>query len=661
MSIKKNLGGDRINVEGKMEVEMHEYARSTHNQSKVWKSSMAAGTVVPFLHEWGMTGTSFEIDLFVDVKTLPTVGPLFGSYKVALEVYTIPIRLYQALLNNDELEIGFDMAKVKLPVITLQATELPDGQDQMIRDIDNIQINPSCILKYQGISGIGQYDAGGLADGRRSFNAIALLGYWDIMKNYKCNKQEKVGYVIHSVPLERTDNIIEVVIKSSAGDAVLPQEPTTGTIGWSWLAVMRVQYTTGMDFNQLMVTDINGDRWQVTSIADMDGNDGGMATFKLKREFMEIMILQNWGYQDPRDTVTTEVRLEQFELKNIDRMRRLILRHADDDVAFDITNQNITPYSLLLQESGEGFTALMQTQEGLGVKTYLSDLNNNWINSETITGSNGINEMTKVRIEDDAFTVDAMLLARKFYDYLNRVAASGGSYKDWMDVTYKEAGYNRIVSPVYVGGLIQELEFDEVISNSESPSGQPLGSLAGRGFTNRDRKGGNINIHLSEPSIIIGTVDITPRPDYSQGNKWWVNVKTMDDWHKPAMDQIGWQDMITEERAWWETEQNQATGQWVQRSMGKQPSWINYMTNVNETYGNFADKNMEMFMTLNRRYTAMFIGESWRAADLTSYVDPAKFNFIFAQTSRDSQNFWVQIGVKNYSRRIMSAKQIPNL
>ena len=29
---------------------------------------------------------------------------------------------------------------------------------------------------------------------------------------------------------------------------------------------------------------------------------------------------------------------------------------------------------------------------------------------------------------------------------------------------------------------------------------------------------------------------------------------------------------------------------------------VNYMTNVNKTYGNFAIQDNEMFMTLNRRY-----------------------------------------------------------
>ena len=81
------------------------------------------------------------------------------------------------------------------------------------------------------------------------------------------------------------------------------------------------------------------------------------------------------------------------------------------------------------------------------------------------------------------------------------------------------------------------------------------------------------------------------------------------------------------------------------------------MTNVNQTRGNFADQNKEMFMTLNRRYEKGIDGID----DLTTYIDPSKFNNIFAQEALDSQNFWVQIGNNITARRKMSAKVIPNL
>jgi hypothetical protein len=82
------------------------------------------------------------------------------------------------------------------------------------------------------------------------------------------------------------------------------------------------------------------------------------------------------------------------------------------------------------------------------------------------------------------------------------------------------------------------------------------------------------------------------------------------------------------------------------------------MTNVNQCRGNFAIDGDSMFMTLNRSYD-----QSGRdgITDLTTYIDPSKFNNIFAQTDRSSQNFWTQIGCEIKARRKMSAKVIPNL
>ena len=47
--------------------------------------------------------------------------------------------------------------------------------------------------------------------------------------------------------------------------------------------------------------------------------------------------------------------------------------------------------------------------------------------------------------------------------------------------------------------------------------------------------------------------------------------------------------------------------------------------------------------------------------DLTTYIDPAKWNDIFAYKSRDAQNFWGQFAIDAKVRRVMSANQIPNM
>ena len=108
----------------------------------------------------------------------------------------------------------------------------------------------------------------------------------------------------------------------------------------------------------------------------------------------------------------------------------------------------------------------------------------------------------------------------------------------------------------------------------------------------------------------------------------------------------------------WDTFTN-ASGIETKYSAGKLPAWINYMTDVNETHGNFADVNNQMFMTLNRRYEGD--EDTKRIKDLTTYIDPKIYNNIFADASLDAQNFWVQIKMDCNVRRKMSAKIIPNI
>ena len=67
-------------------------------------------------------------------------------------------------------------------------------------------------------------------------------------------------------------------------------------------------------------------------------------------------------------------------------------------------------------------------------------------------------------------------------------------------------------------------------------------------------------------------------------------------------------------------------------------------------------------MVFQRNYEPTFTGANkWEIRDSTTYIDPAKFNHIFAQASLDSQNLWMQIAVNMTVRRRMSAKMMPNL
>ena len=63
--------------------------------------------------------------------------------------------------------------------------------------------------------------------------------------------------------------------------------------------------------------------------------------------------------------------------------------------------------------------------------------------------------------------MDALNLAQKVYNMLNRIAVSGGTYRDWLETVFTGGEYmERCETPVFEGGTSQEIVFQEVISNS---------------------------------------------------------------------------------------------------------------------------------------------------------------------------------------------------
>ena len=176
-----------------MTVDLKTYNRSTHDLSYAWRSSMGVGTLVPCMKILGLPGDTFDIRIDNKVLTHPTVGPLFGSYKLQVDIFTVPFRLYIAALHNNALNVGMDMSKVKIPIYRVgqkQGTDLPK----------DLLYSSSCILTYLGNRGQQTRKSTGSSLTVQDFNAVPILGYLDIFKNYYANKQEEYFKFIGADP-----------------------------------------------------------------------------------------------------------------------------------------------------------------------------------------------------------------------------------------------------------------------------------------------------------------------------------------------------------------------------------------------------------------------------------------------------------------------------
>ena len=626
MSITKSIGKNTLGGGNSMQVDLKTYNRSTHNLSAAWRSSMGVGTLVPCLKLIGLPGDTFDIDIDTKVMTHPTVGPLFGSYKMQIDIFTAPFRLYNAMLHNNALNIGLDMSKVKLPIYDQYM-----NTDGKIENSTKLTYSSSSILTYLGQRNVKNYDSDKkIIKGQ----AVPWLSYLDIFKNFYANKQENNYYYLIKSAYQNTTFTSRAIVYDQEGKVT-----TGGTI-----EIVNMTLIQWMTSGEVYGTDTetNTQKW----LTSVEINKYWTPSEKGKNVLLTFRRGQHWKFGD-QARYSNDSYIQSAGLDELDQLRETILSKGSEQFIIKRTTNKY--FNDVLGESN-GKWNLKEAGCGLILKTYQSDIFNNWIKTEWITGENGISAVTAISTAGDKFTIDQLNLSKKVYDMLNRIALSGGTYQDWVETVYTSDWNMHTETPMYEGGLSTEIEFQEVVSNSATDD-EPLGTLAGRGI-NTQKKGGKLHIKIQEPCYIIGIASITPRVDYCQGNDFDTNLETLNDLHKPALDGIGYQDLLTSQAAGWVNPNS---------AYGKTVAWINYMTNYNKTYGTFAENGNEAFMVLNRIFEPLNGDFTQPRIDNTSYIDPSKYNYIFAETTTEAQNFWVQIGYGIEARRVMSAKQIPNL
>ncbi len=659
-----------------MTVQLENFGRSSFNIGGIVATDQAAGTIVPYFCDIATNGTTYYIDMATKTRTLPTVGPLFGSFKHQLDWFSIPIRLYIGALHNNALGIGMNMAQIKMPKMDFLVYY--NNQTPYTEQFNQKQIAQDSLVAYLGIRGLGRASANGTY---RRFPAIFLLAYWDIYKNYYANKQEGIGMMIgpniaqwtefqagSKIANRDSQYGFNADIKILAGEkCFLTVSTGSPASGYSNPDNFEIAKKEGNETVYIAIEDNPDIDWMI--------NEGNQFT---------LYFHVDWTFPQGSNVVRkneNRIQTVKFNLDIIDAMRERILAtpKTTELIISDVGEGNSWPYHLIYAQCQTNNSKLNDgvgsyfSQCGLGLRTYLSDRFNNWLSSEWIDGATGVNEISAVDVSDGKLTMDALILAKKVFNMLNRIAVSDGTYNSWQEAVYGITAVRMAESPIYCGGMSSEIVFDEVVSNSVATNAageeEPLGSLAGRGADRGSKGGESIKIKITEPSMIMCLGSIVPRVFYSEGNKWWTMIDTMNDLHKPSLDAIGFQDLLTEEMAAWSTELTKETGRLgtpTYKAVGKQTSWIEYQTNVNQSFGGFAAGGELDWMVLNRPYHVNKLigaGEDSKPliGDATTYIDPKLFNRAFADTKLTAKNFWVQVAFDITARRVMSAKQIPNL
>lgn len=659
MAVVRTLGKNTLGDNDKMKVAMRDYDMSTHDISTIFRSSIGVGMLVPFCKILCQKGDIIDINLINKTLSQPTLGPLFGSFKLQHFMFFGGFRLYNSWLHNNRTGIGMKMSDIKLPMMVANTSGIATDA--------KTNISASALYKYLGWSKSRR--TGANATQGVSKNGVPLLLYIDIFKNFFANMQENKFYMLKGAGEVKLD--IQKSYKNlNDGIYIIGKNQET----------IKITNTTTIQAG-LLLNKYEG-FWSSIKVKIL-GSDGGLYDKKLSQlttNASSATITLNNVSADPYATIlqlfTTKetanyikTELGQYDLKVLDQIRDVILHKKGNETL--LLNENNTGLpnngSTELQDFiKDVINSQSNKLGGMLLKTYDSDIFNNWVKTDWIDGAGGITEITSIDItaNDGKLTMDALNLQQKVYNMLNRIAVSGGTYRDWLETVYTAGKYlDRPETPVFIGGMTQYIEFDEVISKSATETtygSQPLGDIAAIGRGGKPLNNGHIHYQCEEPGYIMGLMAITPMIDYSQGNDFDLNLQTIDDLHKPALDGIGYQDLIQEQMVG-ETSVYEGS-LYLEKikhlAANKTVAWIDYMTNYNRTYGDFAAGEALDFMVLNRRYE---VSSSNTISDLTTYIDPQKYIEIFADTSIDSQNFWVQTVIQATRRGNYSAKQIPFL
>ena len=116
---------------------------------------------------------------------------------------------------------------------------------------------------------------------------------------------------------------------------------------------------------------------------------------------------QSWWIRTIQST--EQQALESFPLNEIDTIRDEILANPGN-TAYKIghVTSNLKLKTIFAQRGINDKLKSTRPQYGLLLRTYNSDLYQNWINTEWIEGANGINEISSVDVTDGKLSIDAL-------------------------------------------------------------------------------------------------------------------------------------------------------------------------------------------------------------------------------------------------------------
>lgn len=243
--------------------------KSNVNLSHVSPTTLAPGNLIPISFTRILAGDDLRFKPSAFVQAMPMNAPLVNGFKLCLEYFFVPDRLYNWDLLADNTGITSDPDSVNLPQMVVQPTSSGwvngvvsfglatqnDAKGAATLIAKNV-VSPGSLADYCGFP-VGILPT--WESDRNSFSALKMLGVLDIFYHYYVNQQipkfptaSFVSVLNGSTPAERNieyevaqlRSLLDYVKRAPDpatalqewidGVAVDPLKPTLGT--WEWFA-----------------------------------------------------------------------------------------------------------------------------------------------------------------------------------------------------------------------------------------------------------------------------------------------------------------------------------------------------------------------------------------------------------------------------------------
>lgn len=621
---------------------------SNFDISGVTRMSAKPGVLYPVFIQDMLPGETINLNIQSLIKTYPTLAPLMGTFKVQFDIFRCPLRYYVPKMDGQDQEaipVGKKLPQIYMPHVPFVYDEENEEWSSVYGPYN--MIYPGTLFDYLLNSCYMSLPVSQVDQGHSKvfhFPAHYYKAYWDIYRSYYINQQEPDHYfTIEKIQDVEINSSTAVITNSRLSD--LFQEHDIRTI------------SNGNGISTPAISPSTAVPSSVPSIFDR------------------------------------QVNIPSYGIGNFasDSFGAYAILDSEDIPTYLQSGDIVLPGTTFVK--GNSYFNTLQYKytfpRGLACRTYRNDYITSVLNSDRCSSAKQF-----VNVANNKVSITEITFANKLQNYLELSVAAGSRYKEWIRSQFGVTAHDDLMMPELLGSISTWLNFEDVVQTSSDAVSQPLGSLAGKGsgvLSNNK----TFDVYAEEHAVCMVMMSIVPQVDYYQGIPKCMLKETFDDIFKPALDNIGYQDLfefevsaLNDHNSWlMETSDTPGTSAPVPAfkpnytgdqykadratAIGKQPAWLEYKTALNRVHGDFVD-SLRYWTNARQMFTpAQYFRISEQAQNPTkkvdsakhysTYIDPSQWNNAFADTSLDSENFLVQIRFGAYRKSPMSKNLLRKL